>query len=225
MCGSIWPRLFNNCRRPDAVPKAESVSSNRNRRTRRDLLDATNRLLRRGANPTLEDVAKEALVSRATAYRYFPNIEALLVEAALDVAAPVPETVFANGQPVDPVSRLEKVDAAFNRMIVENEAPLRMMLAHSLERRAKRTKDGDVPVRQNRRTQLIEAALSPVRKQFRPTDYDRLKKILALLIGTEAFVVFRDVLNIDDSEANSIKHWAMKALVDAARKPSRSNDH
>ena len=49
-------------------------------------------------------------------------------------------------------------------------------------------------MRQNRRTPLIEAALAPARKQFRPADLEMLIKALALIIGTEALVVFRDVL-------------------------------
>ena len=44
--------------------------------------------MKQGRNPSLEDVAGEALVSRATAYRYFPSVEALLLEASLDVEVP-----------------------------------------------------------------------------------------------------------------------------------------
>ncbi|MGE0723371.1 MAG: helix-turn-helix domain-containing protein, partial [Alphaproteobacteria bacterium] len=65
------------------------------RRTRKDLLQAAARLARRGERPSLDQVAVEAMVSRATAYRYFPNVEALLIEASLDVAVPGPEVVFA----------------------------------------------------------------------------------------------------------------------------------
>ena len=52
---------------------------NQRRRTRKDLLDAATRLMRQGRKPSLEEVAEEALVSRATAYRYFASIDALLV--------------------------------------------------------------------------------------------------------------------------------------------------
>ena len=50
----------------------------------------------------MEEVAEEALVSRATAYRYFPSMEALLVEAPLDIAVPDPEQMFADDSSVDP---------------------------------------------------------------------------------------------------------------------------
>src|SRR5690606_40470445 len=49
------------------------------------------RLSREGRELTLDAIAAEALVSRATAYRYFPSLEALLAEASLDLATPSPE--------------------------------------------------------------------------------------------------------------------------------------
>lgn len=55
------------------------------RRTGEDLLEAASRLMRQGRKPSLEEVAEAALVSRATEYRYFPSIDALLLEATLDV--------------------------------------------------------------------------------------------------------------------------------------------
>ena len=53
---------------------------NQKSRTRKDLLQAAGRLLKQGRKPTLDEVAAEALVSRATAYRYFPTPESLVLE-------------------------------------------------------------------------------------------------------------------------------------------------
>jgi AcrR family transcriptional regulator len=52
--------------------------ANQRDRTRKDLLSAAARLLKEGASPSMEDLAAAAMVSRATAYRYFPNLDALL---------------------------------------------------------------------------------------------------------------------------------------------------
>lgn len=46
---------------------------NQRGRTRRDLLEAALRASSSGKTPNLDDIAEEARVSRATAYRYFPN--------------------------------------------------------------------------------------------------------------------------------------------------------
>lgn len=192
---------------------------NQKQRTRKDLLQAAARLVRQGRRPTLDEVAAEALVSRATAYRYFPDIGALLLEASLDIAVPEPDALFADDRSADPVARLERVDHALHEMMLANEAPLRAMLAHSLQRAAGAAADGGTPARQNRRMPLIEAALAPARAQFRPADLKCLSQALALIVGTEAMVVFKDVLRLDDAQARKVKRWAIRALVAAARRP------
>lgn len=196
---------------------------NQRRRTRKDLLQAAARLMKQGRKPSLEEVAEEALVSRATAYRYFPTIEALLLEASLDVVIPEAQDLFRGQSSTDPVSRLQRVDLALHDMIAANEAPLRLMLAQSLERSARNDKDRELPARQNRRTPLIEAALEPARHQFEPATLETLSRALALIIGTEAMVVCKDVLQLDDAEARSVRHWAIRTLVEAARHQQRAS--
>jgi AcrR family transcriptional regulator len=189
---------------------------NQRKRTRKDLLEAASRLMKRGEKPTLEEVAEEALVSRATAYRYFPSLEALLLEASVDLAFPDPGEVFAGGQPHDVLARLLRADAAMHDLVVGNAAPLRMFLAHSLERSVRGDRDPDLPLRQNRRTPLIEAALAPGRADLDPKA--PLAEALALIIGTEAMITLQDVLQLDDAAARAVKAWAIAALLDAARR-------
>ena len=184
---------------------------NQKSRTRKDLLRAASRLMKEGRSPTLEEVAEEALVSRATAYRYFSGVEALLVEAALDVAMP-DESFFAGDGSPDVVARLLRADRAVSGMIAENEAALRAMLVHSLQQGMA---DSALPARQNRRTPLIEQALAPVRDTLAPAAFTRLCRALALVIGTESMLVFKDVLAIGDDEAGAIRAWMIRALVAA----------
>jgi AcrR family transcriptional regulator len=193
---------------------------NQKTRTRKDLLQAAARLMKQGRKPSLEEIAQEALVSRATAYRYFPSLEALVIEASLDVAVPQPAELFVSGSSDDPVSRLERVDTALHDMILANEASLRMMLVHSLQRGIEPESNPKLPARQNRRMPLIEAALGPARDQFKPGALKTLSNALALVIGTEGMVVFKDVLRLKDEDARKVKRWAIRALVAAARKPS-----
>lgn len=181
-------------------------------RTRKDLLQAAARLMAGGRTPTLEEIAEAAMVSRATAYRYFPGLDALLLEASLDVAAPAVDDVLGPDAPIDPGARLKRVDDAFDTMIRANEAPLRMMLVHALQQQIK---GAELPVRQNRRTPLIEAAIAPT--GLSPAAADRLAKALALVIGTEAMLALKDVLGLDPDEARTVRHWAIDALVAAAR--------
>ena len=200
------------------MESANGGRPNQRMRTRKDLLQAASRMLKQGRKPSLEEIAAEALVSRATAYRYFPTVEALLVEAALDVAVPQAEELFRDTPPADPIARLEALDAALDDVLSTNEASFRTMLVHSLQRDGKGGDGADIPARQNRRTPLIEAALAPSAKQFKPAALKHLRKALALVIGTEAKVVFRDVLQLDDADARSVRRWAIRALVEAAKK-------
>jgi AcrR family transcriptional regulator len=199
------------------MPEVEKAGRpNQRRRTRKDLLQAAARLMKQGRKPTLEEVAEEALVSRATAYRYFQSVEPLLVEATLDVATPQPQDVFRPGLPDDPVSRTQRVDRAFHEMIMANEASLRIMLARSLDQSVTGDAEGNVPRRQNRRSLMIEAALEPSRHQFPAKVFEKLKQALAMVIGTEAMIVFKDVLQVDDETAMDVKQWAIRALVEGA---------
>jgi AcrR family transcriptional regulator len=191
---------------------------NQRTRTRKDLLQAAARLVKQGRNPSLEEIAEAALVSRATAYRYFPRVEALLLEASLDVSVPEADDLFREGSEEDPVARLERVDSALHDIILAHEAQFRMMLVHSLQRSVSTGSDEEPPARQNRRTPLIEAALAPSRQRFKPAALKTLTKALALIIGTESVLVFKDVLQLDDADARKVKRWAIRALVDAASK-------
>jgi len=199
-------------------PSEKAGRPNQRRRTRKDLLQAAARLMQAGRQPSLEEIAEAAAVSRATAYRYFPSIEALHREASLDIAVPEAAAVLGDTRSQDPVQRLERVDAALSGMIAANEASLRMMLAQSMERVVRGGHDAEVPARQNRRSPLIEAALAPARSQFRPTAVKTLEQALALVIGTESMVVCKDVLQLDDAQASKVRRWAIRALVAAAKK-------
>jgi AcrR family transcriptional regulator len=190
---------------------------NQKSRTRKDLLRAAARLMAAGSSPTLEEVAAEAMVSRATAYRYFPGVEALLTEAALDVAMPDGRDFFLGDDSADPLDRLLRADAAVAAMIRGNEPALRAMLIHSLQQGLGGKADG-LPLRQNRRTPLIEAALAPAGGAIRPWALERLARALALVIGTEAMLAFKDVLGLADEEADSVRRWMIRALVEAARR-------
>ena len=191
---------------------AEKGRPNQKSRTRKDLLRAAARLMKEGRNPSLEEIAEEALVSRATAYRYFSGVEALLVEAALDVAMP-DDSFFAGDAAQDPVERVLRADSAVAEVVHDNAPALRAMLMHSLQRGLE---GSGPPVRQNRRTPLIEQALAPVRDRLSPADLTRLVQALALVIGTESMLVFRDVLAIGDDEAAAVRAWMIRALVAAA---------
>lgn len=195
---------------------------NQKARTRKDLLQAAASLMQQGRSPTLDDVADKAMVSRATAYRYFSGVETLLNEAALDISIPDPESLFADDRSADPAKRLQKVDDVLHEMMLANETSLRLMMINTLQQTVKGEVDADLPLRQNRRLPLIDAALAPVDHLLRTSDMKMLRKAMALIVGTEAMIVFKDVLRLGDEEFREVKRWAIQALVAAALKPEIS---
>lgn len=183
-------------------------------RTRKAIVRAAARLLERGERPSLDEVAAEAEVSRATAYRYFPGLDTLLSEAAVDALVPEPEDLFAGDAPADAAERLALVDATFDRACREREVPLRLMLARTLERSVQPGGDG-TPLRQNRRVPMIEQALAPL-----ADCYDiRLIPALAMVIGTEGMIALKDVVGLDAAQSRAVRRWAIAALLAAALRP------
>jgi AcrR family transcriptional regulator len=83
---------------------------NQKRRTRAAIVAAAAELVRQGKSPTVAEVADAALVSRATAYRYFPSQEYLLAEAALQsIHGDIDETLSPIESVDDPTLRLDAV--------------------------------------------------------------------------------------------------------------------
>ena len=90
-----------------AIPYERTGRTHQKARTRNALVDITRTLLASGRTPTVEEAAEAAGISRATAYRYFPNQRALLVAAHPEIDA---TSVLGADPPADPEARLERVD-------------------------------------------------------------------------------------------------------------------
>jgi AcrR family transcriptional regulator len=194
---------------------------NQKARTRQAIVRAAGTLLARGAKPSLDEIAAEAQVSRATAYRYFPGLDALLSEAAVDLLVPEAGDLFGPRAPGDACERIALVDEAFDKACREREVPLRLMLARMLERSIGRGAD-EPPLRQNRRAPLIGEALAPIAPRLGPAHTERLAQALAMIVGTEGFIALSDVVGLDREQARAVRHWAIDALVAAALRESYS---
>jgi AcrR family transcriptional regulator len=186
-------------------------------RTRAALLHAARRLAEGGRMPTVAEVADAALVSRATAYRYFPSREALLVELPLDVAAPTVDSLFGEDAPSAPEDRAALVHNALYDLASDHETEFRLFLRSSLMRSASTSDGAGDPFRGARRLDLLDAALAPLASELSGDELDRLRTALSMLVGVEPMIVLRDVLRLDRSEARAAGEWAVRELVRAAR--------
>jgi AcrR family transcriptional regulator len=192
---------------------------NQKRRTRAAILTAAMELLEQGQSPTVAEVADAALVSRATAYRYFPTQEYLLFEAALEsTRSDIDRELEENTLPEDPEARLEMLIHALQQRIVHKEAAFRTMLRLSLEQSPEEERHGGESspsrLRGGGRVRWIEKALAPVRGRLEEPEFRRLVAALSLCMGIEALVVLRDVCALESSsEAQEVLLWAARTLL------------
>jgi AcrR family transcriptional regulator len=191
---------------------------NQKRRTRAAILAAAVELLEGGQRPTVAEVADAALVSRATAYRYFPTQEYLLFEAALEsTRSDIDRELEDNTLPEDPEARLEMLIDALQKRIIDKEAAFRTMLRLSLEQSPEEGQYGGEAapsrLRGGGRVRWIEQALAPVEGRFEEADFRRLVAALSLCMGIEALIVLRDVCALKSSEAEEVLHWAARTLL------------
>ena len=185
-------------------------------RTRSALLKAAARLIELGERPRIAAVAEEADVSRATAYRYFPSEDALLLEAGL-ARAFRPEGVF--GDEDDPTERVAAAHGYTYDFATEHEAQFRLFLRATLD--PERVDADDDPVRGGRRVALQEEALAPIRDRLSPEAYERLRLVLPVLAGIEPLVVIRDVCRAPSEHGRDALGWAARVLVEAALREGR----
>jgi AcrR family transcriptional regulator len=188
---------------------------NQKRRTRTALVEAGRRLLDAGRTPTVAEVADEALVSRATAYRYFPTQEHLLLEVVLRRSIDdIDRAVVAAADTDEVPARVEGVVRATHAEIASNPDAFRSLLRLSVEQPHA---DGSAArIRGERRMLWIEHALDPLRQELDDRSFRRLAYALALCVGTEAFVVLHDLCGLDDGEVEETMRWAAGALLSGA---------
>ena len=194
-----------------SIPYETDGRTRQKRRTRDALVAAARELVASGAAPTIEAVAEAASISRATAYRYFPNQRSLLVAAHPEVGA---ISLLPDDPPDDVPTRLDLVIDAFVRSTVENEAQQRTMLRLSLE--ADPVERSQLPLRQGRAIKWIEEALAPLRKEMSESEVHRLTLAIRSATGIEAFVWLIDVAGLSRDEATDLMAWTARAILGSA---------
>jgi AcrR family transcriptional regulator len=193
--------------------------TNQKQRTRQAIVDAALELMDDGTTPTVAQAAEAALVSRTTAYRYFPTQESLLLEITLhadvdDIEALVLEPVDAEHS----VDRALEVLHRFNRHVLEEEARFRnaLRMYQELWFDASAAGDGQPILREGRRMRWFRTSLAPLRERVGDDAIERLVLGLSVLAGMEAMTALRDVCRLSTEDALAVTDWAARALVDAA---------
>src|SRR5438067_11789036 len=108
---------------------------NQKERTRRAIVAAAADLIAAGVIPTVSRAAEEALVSTATAYRYFPDQQSLIAAAAADARAGMADWSAPQlSSTSDPVERVDEATRVLVGMIHQREPLVRAIMGTSLLR-------------------------------------------------------------------------------------------
>jgi AcrR family transcriptional regulator len=180
--------------------------ANQKLRTRNAIVQAAVELMRTGRDITMLEVAKTALVSEATAYRYFPDLASVLREA-MDGQMPAPaEALAAVTDSADPVERVAVATEQLLRIVHSHQGATRAMIAATI------TRPATANTRPGLRFGLIDHALAPLERTLGAADpaaFAQLKRDLAVIVSAEAFFCLTDMCHLPAQDAiASVVHTA-----------------
>ena len=158
----------------------------------------------------MAEIAAAADVSRRTLYLYFPTLEQLLSDAALEATRATVDPEIEAFEDVG--DRVEALVRATQRGFAETEHFGRAIIRLTVGSPAK---PGSKPRRGYRRVEWIEKALEPIRAELDPERFERLVSGLTLLIGWESMIVMQDIRGLSHEEAEDVCVAAARALVAA----------
>ena len=130
--------------------------ANQKKRTRTAIVEACRELISSGAPVTMPDVARAALVSEATAYRYFPDLAALLNEALAGLWLSPAQALSPVAGSTDPVERIAVACEFLLRGVLAYQGAVRAMIAATI------TRPELAATRPGLRFGLIDEALAPL---------------------------------------------------------------
>src|SRR5580704_796180 len=183
--------------------QAQAGRVNQKQRTRTAIVAAARGLIGAGTEVTMPAVARAALVSEATAYRYFPDLVSLLREA-MDGTWP---------SPAEALAQVEFATEHLLRHVQRYQSAVRPMISATI------TKPGAAAMRPGLRFGLIDHALAPLEAtlgQQRPEALRQLKHDLAVVMSAEALFTLTDLSGLSPADAIASAVRTARTITTAA---------
>ncbi|MFF4806255.1 TetR/AcrR family transcriptional regulator [Streptomyces sp. NPDC001351] len=197
-----------------ATTQAGTGRANQKKRTRAAIVEAARELIGTGGEVTMPEVARAALVSEATAYRYFPDLPSLISEALAGAWPPPAEALAPVADSTDPVERVAFACEFLLRGILARQGSVRAMISATI------TRPASVSARPGIRFGLIDHALAPLEGTLGATDpeaFAQLKRDLAVVVSAEALFTLTDLCGLDPQAAVASAVRTATTLTEAAR--------
>ena len=179
---------------------------NQKRRTRTAIIAACQELITAGADVNMPAVARAALVSEPTAYRYFPDLASLLEEALAGIEPDLAAALATDADPGNPVQRVAYAAELLARLVIDRQGAIRALISTTISRGTARH------ARPGYRFALIDQALAPLSGHEPGLDaatLEQLRRDLAVVISAEAVLTLTDLYGLDSKAAvASIVHTA-----------------
>jgi AcrR family transcriptional regulator len=178
--------------------QAGTGRSNQKKRTRTAIVVAAREIIGSGGEVTMPEIARCALVSEATAYRYFPDLASLVGEALAGAWPEPADALLPVADSVDPVERVAFACEFLLRGTLARQGAVRAMIAATI------TRPETASARPGIRFGLIDHALAPVREAFETADPEglaQLERDLAVAVSAEALFCLTDLCGLAPDEA------------------------
>lgn len=167
--------------------------TNQKTRTRAAIVAAARELMGSGADVTMPEIARAALVSEATAYRYFPDLISLLSEAMAGTWPSAAEALAPVAGSGDPVERVAFATEFLLRRVHAFRGSVRAMISGTI------TRPETAGARPGHRFGLIDEALRGA--DLPQAELARLKEGLWVVASAEAFFTLTDLCGLGPDEA------------------------
>ncbi|GLX47297.1 TetR family transcriptional regulator [Streptomyces hygroscopicus subsp. hygroscopicus] len=198
---------------PTSPASGMTGRANQKLRTRRAIVQAAAELSRTGREVTMSEIAVAALVSEATAYRYFPDLVSLLQEAMAGQLPDPHEALAGVEHSTDPVERVAAATEFLMRHVLARQGVVRAMIAGTIAR-------PDRSARPGLRFGLIDHALAPaVAAATDPPALEQLRRGLAVVVSAEALFNLTDLYGLDPEDAIASVVSTATALTRASLHP------
>jgi AcrR family transcriptional regulator len=192
---------------------AQAGRVNQKQRTRAAIIAAARDLITGSTEVSMPAVARAALVSEATAYRYFPDLVSLLREA-VDGTWPSPAEALASVElSADPVERVAAGTERLLRHIQAYQGAVRAMIAATV------VQPGSAARRPGHRLGIIDHALAPLESTLGrrdPEAFRQLKLELGIVVSAEALFTLTDLYELSPEEAIATAVRAARTITAAA---------
>ncbi|TDQ33145.1 TetR/AcrR family transcriptional regulator [Zeaxanthinibacter enoshimensis] len=176
--------------------------------TRSQILEAAREIMKAKKKLSLEEVARQAGISRATIYRYFPNVDLLIIEASLDIHYVSPEELAEKVASKTIDEGFLYIQEYFNKLTLTHEPVFRQYLSAVLQESLASKKK----LRGGRRIAALETLMATYEGEMDEETLENLKNISAILM-VDAIMTGKDVCGLASDKISHTLRWGLEMIL------------